>query len=484
MTILRSLLKDTAIYGLSDLFFKIIAFFTFPLFAHAFTSSEYGLLALVITIGVLVTPCFNCGLNNAVQVRYSGIDANNPSYPAPLIVTTGLSSTFFLGSIIVSLCVGLSYLYRDALLTTFQIEWSWIGWVLYGHLFMLINSFVADVIRLHFTPWKFAFMSALINTLTVTGNLIAVFYLQSGIKGFLISTAIVHFFIIPLNLWMIRRDLTLKFNWKLCKELLRFGYPFIFSGIAFWLFGSMDRWVLDFMSTLHEVGIYSIAFKFVSVMILISQAVGSAWVPHALKMYKEDPAYRATFSRLFSLSFYSFVFCAVGISLFSQEFLMMSTPEAYWSAWESLPFLSMGLACYGASQIISLSFSVERKTHHMTFAFCVAAICNLALNFALIPLYGAQGAAMATFIAYMIFTAYIWLWTQKIHPLPLDYRKLAVSFVAMFFLLAFHLWLQTIPWGKTTVFLKVLFLLTFTAAGYLFRIIPRPGKDGNQAVSA
>ena len=43
--------------------------------------------------------------------------------------------------------------------------------------------------------------------------------------------------------------------------MMLFGFPFIFSDMANWIYASIDRWMLGNLSTLTAVGYYSMAFK-------------------------------------------------------------------------------------------------------------------------------------------------------------------------------------------------------------------------------
>ena len=49
---------------------------------------------------------------------------------------------------------------------------------------------------------------------------------------------------------------------------------FIFAGIAYWIFGSMDRWMISILSDNVQVGLYSVAFKFASIVLFINTAFG------------------------------------------------------------------------------------------------------------------------------------------------------------------------------------------------------------------
>ena len=73
----------------------------------------------------------------------------------------------------------------------------------------------------------------------------------------------------------------IKFYW--IKKLIIYGYPFIFSGLAYWIFGSIDRWMLAYLTDIKEVGIYSVAFRFSMIPMFLANAFGQAWSPLAIK---------------------------------------------------------------------------------------------------------------------------------------------------------------------------------------------------------
>jgi O-antigen/teichoic acid export membrane protein len=59
-----------------------------------------------------------------------------------------------------------------------------------------------------------------------------------------------------------------------------------------------------------------------------------------------------------------------------------------------------------------------------------AAIVNVALNLALIPSYGMMGAAIATIAAYTtMFVGMAW-WSQRIYPVPYQWRRVATAVAA------------------------------------------------------
>src|SRR5207244_9990418 len=59
-----------------------------------------------------------------------------------------------------------------------------------------------------------------------------------------------------------------------------------------------------------------------------------------------------------------------------------------------------------------------------------AAIVNIGLCFALIPSYGMMGAAIATAAAYSVmFVAMTW-WSQRVYPVPYQWRRVVTATAA------------------------------------------------------
>ena len=74
----------------------------------------------------------------------------------------------------------------------------------------------------------------------------------------------------------------------------------LYLRIAYWIFGSFDRWMLAILSNNTEVGLYSIAFRFSFFLTLVNSSFGQAWSPYAIKLFGERTDYKIISSRIFS----------------------------------------------------------------------------------------------------------------------------------------------------------------------------------------
>lgn len=424
--VLRRLARDSAIYGGTDFLFKLIAFWTFPLIAAALSPRAFGALELTLTATALLGMMANCGLNNSLQRFYW--DAQTESLQRPVLVSSGLAalSAFLLVAMALGVVAMLVY---SRWAEDVQLPLSWIG-LLAGLVLMAASQLVQyllDVTRLHMAPWHFAGIALVSRVMTVAAGLATVVWLGLGLDGLLTAQALVMVATVPLAIYAVRKDITRRVDFSTVQKLVRFGYPFIYAGLAFWLFGSMDRWLLAGISTVEEVGVFSVAHRFASVILFVSMAFGQAWSPLAIKIRTDHPqTYRSLYVDILIALLCAMLLLGGGIALFASEIVAWLMPVEYHGAGVVLAALALGLILQSSMQVTALGISLENKTYLFARLSWLAAALNLLLNLAMIPALGALGAAVATSLCYLFLTSAYLYYTQRLHPLPLPWGKIRV----------------------------------------------------------
>lgn len=450
MSFIRGIAKDSFIYGGADLLAKAVAFFTFPLLAATLSPSDYGSLELITTVIAIFSLLIGCGLSNSVQRFYW--DVSIPEQQRPDLVSTGILVQLSLGLVFLIVMFLFLFLGGQKLIVDEGTSFSVIGCyaacalVIFGQLI----QYVQDVLRLHFAPFKFFILAALSRCLTIAFAVYVVVFLKQGIDGFLVAQVITFVIILPFGFLLIRKDLILKFNFDYAKTVLKFGYPFIFAGIAYWLFGAIDRWMLASLATIEETGIYAVAFRFATLPLFVSIAFAQAWSPFIIKIMSEHPnTYREIYFKVFLFFFYVMLILGGGVALFSGEIIGWLMPEVYYGAAVPLSILCFVVVIQSTTQISVIGISIEKKTHLISKAAWFAVVVNVLLNFLLIPKFGAVGAAVATAITYLSLTSIYMYLTQKLHPLPIRWFPLAVMSLLGLFVLFFSIYYSRIEfdWG-------------------------------------
>lgn len=414
--------KHVAIYGAADFVFRFIGFAVFPIYAHVFSVEEFGIYALITTSVGIVALFANLGLNNAVQRYYwdpgTGVEAQ------PKIVSTGLATLVVWSCLIVLVLTAGLYPLKDVVAARYGISWNLMLIALLTIIPEQVLQYCLDTLRLHFAPWKFVVVSLLRNMLGVAVGLVLILRFDAGLKGLFLGGLIGALTAVPVALVLIRKDLRPVLDGTIVKRLAGFGYPFVFVGLAYWIFGAADRWMLAELGSTTQVGLYAIAYKFAAVILFLNNAFGQAWSPAAMKMRRDLPEYRMAYARVLSIWYFLLLLVGATMAAFAPEALALLTPPEYWDAAAALGVLVMGVVVSGTTQVTAIGISLERKTRLFALAGWITATVNVSLNLLFIPTWGALGAAFATFLSYVLLTALYLAWSQKLHPIPIEKRNL------------------------------------------------------------
>jgi len=476
--VLKKIAKDSAIYGFSDFISKVLAFFIFPVIAAVFSPEAYGVLELILTATGFLGLAMQCGLNNAVQRFYWDKEIESSTRPA--IVTTGFLTQFSFG--LLALVLGMLAL-PFVLPMTYEAGWP-ITWIaLVGALVVMVFTqwiqYVLDVLRLHFARFRFVALALSSRMSVLLASLVSVVWLGYGLDGLLATQALVLTLFLPVGLVMIRKDFNPKsFNLEWGRKLVGFGYPFIFAGLAYWLFGSMDRWMLASMSSIEEVGIYSVSFRFSSIVFFVSVAFGQAWSPLAIKIRTDHPeSYRKIYGQVLLLLLFVMLIVGGGVALFSGETIGLIMPKEYHASAMPLSILCFGVILQATQQVTAIGISIEKKTFLLARLAWLTAFVNLAGNYLLVPRYGATGAACATLISYAVLTFSYLFFTQRLHPLQIEWRRLMTLLLMGCAVAAVSIYHMSIEIISFILLIKISLAFTCILVGW--RLLPLKRIEAN-----
>src|SRR5204862_197447 len=192
-----------------------------------------------------------------------------------------------------------------------------------------------------------------------------------------------------------RRALGLQFDRRLYRAMNRFGLPLVPSAVALWLTNFSDRFFLVKLTDAHEVGLYSIGVRVASATVLLLTAFRMAWPAFAYSIEDDREAQR-TYSFVLTYVVYICCWLALALGLLAPWILRVITTKPFYPAQNVVAPLAFGVAAFGAYVVVQIGTGRSRQTRSNWVVTGVAAVLNVALNFALIPPYGRMGAAIAT----------------------------------------------------------------------------------------
>jgi O-antigen/teichoic acid export membrane protein len=186
-------------------------------------------------------------------------------------------------------------------------------------------------------------------------------------------------------------------------RLLRFSVPLVLGGLGSMVLNAGDRYVLAGLRPPEELAYYSLASRFGGVVNMLAvQPLNMAWMPLLFRL-REDQ--RPEVLRLL-VPYVAIALCAVvmGISIFAAPVLtiMGSDPAYAVRGVPLIPWVGLGFAAFGLAVVTTGVLVLFHRTRTVSLWILLIAALNIALNFALVPRFGATGSAIATLVSYVV----------------------------------------------------------------------------------
>jgi len=229
-----------------------------------------------------------------------------------------------------------------------------------------------------------------------------------------------------------------KFDWKLERQMLRFGSPLILGGVAYWGLTAMDKVFIQHYSTFEDLGMYSVAVSFAGVATIIQSIFTTIWVPIVYKWIADgEDLSKVDDVREYLLFIVILVFILAGLFSWIVGYVL---PEKYIETPFILVVCLAAPLLYTLSETTVIGLGVMRNSTLSMLASIIAFICNLAGNYLLVPNYGGEGAAIATAVSFWIFfilrtefAIYIWKPIKRLKLYSLTTVVLIISILFMIY---------------------------------------------------
>lgn len=252
-------------------------------------------------------------------------------------------------------------------------------------------------------------------------NIIFISNLHWGVNGFMLSvilsdlcSAIFLFVAAKLH-----TDLNIRYyNKKLATSMMRFAIPLIPTVVMWVITGFSDRLFIRYMHsdrvTLGEsaAGIYGYATKIPNLISMVSTIFFQAWNMSAImENNSKDRShfYEKVYHAYEALLFISSAMLIAGVQIVTPIFVTAKNFGEYSSVYIYTPVLVIAALFMCLDQFLSSIYTATKHTKNSFWTSFAASMANIILNFFLIPEWGIQGAAIATFLSY-----YLCFWARII----------------------------------------------------------------------
>jgi len=459
--LIKQLAGDSAVYGLSGAVDKLVAVLLIPVYTRVFTRAEVGILSLIDVTVTLAATIALLGLDNAsARWFYDSQDQADRRTTVASSFWCQLAASVLVA---VALVAGSPWL---AEWLTGTAGWAPLVWLSAMGLPPLVVLRTWGMwLRYQRRAWSILVLTAVRGVGRVGLILWFVLALRYALVGVYLGrlvnvTALAVVGMILLWPWL-RPD---RFRLGRLKEMLRFGLPLAPAALGVWVMTSADRFLLRILCDQAEVGLYDMAAKLSGVIALGTVAFQQAWGPFAYSIMHKKGVQRV-YAKV--LDVYCLVGCALGtaVALLGPLLFRVMTTEPFYPAVSCLPALVFAYFFAGAQFIAGLGSGIAKRSMPLAGAIGLGAAINVGLNLVLIPLWGRDGAAWATLLAYALSTVFLFAAGQLHHPIPYRWTvPLGCLATSAGLILAADAWVPELgPWGLA---IRAAMPLAFVPLGY------------------
>ncbi len=429
---IKQLGAETIIYGLSGAITASIGIFLIPIYTRIFSPSEYGIIALITTLTGLLGMLMVLGLDNSsARWFYDTDDIEDRKYTISSWFWCQLSTGFIIAISLLLFAPNIAILLLNSedYAILIRIVAITLPFGTFGKVF-------GNWLRYQRRAWTTTIFSTISSIGTIGIIILFVLVYRWGLTG-IYSAKLIAAIIAAIGAITIMKTWInpVFFSMPRLKEMLTFGLPLVPAAIASWITLSSDRFILQIFHDTSEVGLYSVAATLASGVALVTVAFQMAWGPFAFSIYREKESLNV-YSQVLNL--YAFLGCLLctTLSLFAPFLLhILTTPDYYKSA-SCVSFLVFSYLAAGATYIMATGVSIAKKSTPIAVSIFIGAGVNIGLNFLLIPSIGKEGAAISTFIAYISASIYLYFSSQKVYPIPYQFKKALICFGLSWILIA------------------------------------------------
>jgi O-antigen/teichoic acid export membrane protein/glycosyltransferase involved in cell wall biosynthesis len=422
---LRRLGRHSVIYGIGGLVSRVIAVLLLPVYTRYLTPADYGKIETLLALTTVMGLILRAGITSAFFRFYFDVEDDDGRLRVLrtsfwftmgggtlglllLLAFAEPVSTLLFGS------AGAANLVRAAGVAL----WATVNYEQMTALFRVEERSVAFV------------CASLANVfLTIGLTLLLVVALEKGAIGVIVGnfsgTLIVYLALLGYR----REQLGLQFDRGLLREMNRFGLPLVPTALFLWVTNFSDRFFLVKLADVTEAGLYSVGVRVASAMVLLLTAFRMAWPAFAYSIRDEREA-RRTYAYVLTYLIFVTAWVALALTLLSPWLVDLLAAPRFAESSRVVGPLAFATVSYAAYIVIAIGVGRARRTQFNWVVTGAAAAVNVALNLALIPPYGMMGAAIATVAAYTTMAVGMAWWSQRIYPVPYQWRRVATAAVA------------------------------------------------------
>lgn len=443
---IKSLAKETAVYGLSSIVGRFLNWCLVPLYVYLFPTEQYGVVSYLYSFSAVLLVILNYGMETGF-FRFVNKESDPEKVYTTSLTSVGISSIAFIALLSI-----LIHPISNMLLVPDKALFVWILGVT-----VAIDAF-SNIPFAYLRYKKKAFRFAKIKIFNVAANIaLNLFFLLACPKLEQSAPGLINWFYAPLggdafgigwifvanilSTIMVLALLTPEIRGRrpaidsnLWKSMIRYSWPLLILGIAGILSQNMGQMIIPYLFKGQEeaarsmVGIYGANIKIAIVMVMFTQAFRYAYEPFIFSRAQgegEDKKQAYCDAMKFFVIFGLLIFLGV---MFYLPILKHFVSRSYWPGLDVVPIMMVAELCFGIFFNLSLWYKLTDRTQWGMYLSLICFALMFVFNIILVRAIGIPngyiGSAWAALISYFIVMVISYFAGRKYYPLPYEIKKM------------------------------------------------------------
>ena len=474
MSEMKSLAKDTAIYGLSSIIGKFLNYLLVPLYTYALArTADYGIVTNLYAWTALLLVLLTYGMETGF-FRF----ANREDYDAPSVYKTAYWTLFSTSALFALMVI----LFRHPIANV-------LGYSDHSEFVAMMFAVVAvdafacipfSYLRYKKRPIVFAALKLLFVVLNIAFNLLFLVVLGKNDVYYVFLSNVLATLIQTLCLLPFCLPKGGHFSWPTLREMLRYSLPLLVLGIAGIMNQTLDRILFPYLYTgadaQAQLGIYGACFKVAMVMMMFTQAFRYAYEPFVFAKHKDRQSVEAYADAMKYYIIFSYLIL-LGV-IFYLDIFRYIISSAYWEGLKIVPVVLWTYVFQGVYFNLSFWYKLTDETKWGAYFSLIGLVITLVLQIVGVPLIGYWASCGSSLVCYLVIMLLSYFIGQRKAPIPYDllsigqYTALTLGLLAVYYALRLYYiqnmwWLMAIGTVLIGIYLFVLTRKDFPIANVL-----------------
>jgi O-antigen/teichoic acid export membrane protein len=434
MSEMKSLAKDTAIYGLSSIIGKFLNYLLVPLYTYALARvDDYGIVTNIYAWTALLLVLLTYGMETGF-FRY----ANRDDYDAHSVYKTSFITLLTTSALFAVLVVFFRQPIANVLGYADHSEFVAMMFVT-----VAIDAFACipfAYLRYRKQPVLFASLKLLFVLLNIGFNLLFLVVLGKNDVFYVFLSNILATTIQTLCLLPFTLPKGGQFDGQTLREMLRYSLPLLVLGVAGIMNQTLDRILFPYLYTgadaQAQLGIYGACFKVAMVMMMFTQAFRFAYEPFVFAKHKDRQSVEAYADAMKYYIIFSYLIL-LGV-IFYLDIFRYIISSAYWEGLKIVPVVLWTYVFQGIYFNLSFWYKLTDETKWGAYFSLIGLGITLVLQIVGVPQIGYWASCGSSLVCYFVVMLLSYFIGQKKAPIPYDLKNIGGYTVLTLGLLAVY----------------------------------------------